>query len=82
MSAVLTPATQSFDTWWRAQSKIGDPSRRPQLTRDAFYAGWQAALEAHPARDERRPALHGEATIRGREALDGMLVLDIPKASQ
>lgn len=63
MTAALTPAKIAFEAWWLAQTRMGDPARRPHLTSEAFGAGYHAALAAHPDRDERRLALHGTVVL-------------------
>lgn len=78
MSAALTPAKLAFDAWWRAQSRMGDPSRRPHLVSEAFGAGYHAALEAHPERDARRLPAAATVTLGPKEPLEGMLMLDLP----
>ena len=40
---------QSFHEWWKAQTRLGDPARRPHLTEDAFEAGYRAACDAQGA---------------------------------
>jgi len=32
---------EEFKEWWNEQTLIGDPSRRPNLTREAYEAAWQ-----------------------------------------
>lgn len=82
MTAILTLAMRAYSDWSIAQSKVGDPSRRPNLTRDAFYAGWQAALEAHPARDDRKPALHGQISLGALETDESAVSLSFTEAAR
>jgi hypothetical protein len=37
-------STEAFEAWWRAQSRKGDPQRNPNLTKEAFKAGFVAGL--------------------------------------
>lgn len=32
----------AYKLWWRAQSAKGDPAKNPWLSRDAYYAAWDA----------------------------------------
>ena len=40
---------QAFHEWWKAQTLVGDPARRPHLTEDAFEAGYLAARNTQDA---------------------------------
>lgn len=45
-----TPPTEierAYDAWWRGLTRIGDPMRRPNLTREAFEAGYLIAVALH-----------------------------------
>ena len=47
--ATQAPPTDAIDAeqiWWRGMAQRGDPSRRPNIAREAFLAGWQAARSA------------------------------------
>ncbi len=33
-------SANAFDAWWRGLTRQGDPARRPDLTREAFHAGY------------------------------------------
>lgn len=34
---------QAFHEWWKLQTHLGDPARRPHMAEDAFEAGYRAA---------------------------------------
>jgi hypothetical protein len=82
MSAALTPAKIAFDAWWLAQTRMGDPARRPHLTSEAFGAGYHAALAAHPERDERRLALHGNVVLGAIETSEADTTLSFSALEQ
>ena len=35
---------EAYDRWWSDVSRRGDPARRPNLSSEAFVAGYKAAL--------------------------------------
>lgn len=46
--AVQANVRDLFEQWWSELTLRGDPGRRPYLTRDAFEAGYNAALTTAP----------------------------------
>lgn len=60
----------AWDQWWAALTRQGDPIRRPDLTAEAFVAGWLAAKkQTQDATDKIRAALdemHEHDVTRGR----------------
>ena len=40
-----TNVEEFFETWWREQTRKGDPARRANLASDAFSAGFRLGVE-------------------------------------
>lgn len=46
----------AYRQWWNQIARQGDPIRRPDLSFDAFSAGWEAGKRDVDEADERRDA--------------------------
>lgn len=67
----MSTITPAFNRWWLQQTAKGDPQRNPNLTRDAFAAGYSAGMAQaeREAREDVRAAA-AEATWRERQGED------------
>lgn len=63
----MTSIVIAFRTWWNAQTRLGDPARRPNLVEEAFLAGFKAGQKSYPTNWQDEPPA------------DGMFIYAVPK---